>query len=84
MPDPQIAASVRAYDAVAELRAHGLEEEAEAVEAVLEERRRMRAALEDIAGGRREFDLTPTTEDFDFVGSFWFVVKLAEGVVGEA
>ena len=36
--------------------------------------RRMRAALEDVAAGRREFDLTPRGQDFDFVTSFWFLV----------
>lgn len=45
---------------------------------------RMRAALEDVAAGRREFDLTPRGQEFDFVSSFWFLVKIAEGVVGDA
>lgn len=54
----------------------------EAVEKIEAAHRRMRATLEDIAAGRREFDLTKQGEQFDFVESLWFLVKLAEDCLG--
>lgn len=78
--------AANAYDlsvVEAELDSGGSTDAIEAFRRIEATLRRQRVTLEDIAAGRREHALTGD-HDFNYVESFWFLVKLAEDVVGDA